>query len=204
MGRVVDPETGFLYLVNRYYDPTTGQFMSRDPLVALTGSAYGYVDNNPLNGTDPTGLDANGGPPSSEDYLAKQNAGQASCPFPNDNDGGDRFVSGIFGFIGRLVTGKRLWGSAPTLNFQDRTQPPGDGWEWRGNGPVGSTQGSWFNPLTDQSLHPDLGHGPPYGPHYDYKGPDTGGQKVRLYPGDEVPDLPAIGATPPEVGELPL
>ena len=51
-----DAETGFVYLRARYYDPTTGQFISRDPLVALTESAYGYVDGNPLNGTDPTGL----------------------------------------------------------------------------------------------------------------------------------------------------
>jgi len=55
-GPVVDAETGFVYLRARYYDPATGQFLSRDPLVALTGSAYGYVDGNPLNGIDPTGL----------------------------------------------------------------------------------------------------------------------------------------------------
>jgi uncharacterized protein RhaS with RHS repeats len=40
----------------RYYDPSTGQFLSRDPLVALTQSAYGYVGDNPLNATDPSGL----------------------------------------------------------------------------------------------------------------------------------------------------
>ena len=51
-----DAETGFVYLRARYYDPATGQFLSRDPLVALTGSAYGYVDGNPLNFTDPLGL----------------------------------------------------------------------------------------------------------------------------------------------------
>ena len=51
-----DAETGFVYLRARYYDPATGQFISRDPLVALTGSAYGYVYGNPLNLTDPLGL----------------------------------------------------------------------------------------------------------------------------------------------------
>lgn len=56
VGPVVDPETGLIYELNRYYDPTTGQFLSRDPLVAITGSAYGYVNDNPLNGTDPMGL----------------------------------------------------------------------------------------------------------------------------------------------------
>lgn len=38
------------------YDPTTGQFLTRDPLEALTRSPYAYVSNNPINGTDPTGL----------------------------------------------------------------------------------------------------------------------------------------------------
>ena len=41
----------------RYYDPMTGQFLTREPLVAITRSAYGYVGDNPLNRTDPTGMD---------------------------------------------------------------------------------------------------------------------------------------------------
>jgi len=40
----------------RFYDPTTGQFLTRDPLEALTRSAYGYAYDNPINLTDPTGL----------------------------------------------------------------------------------------------------------------------------------------------------
>ena len=39
-----------------YYDPTTGQFLSRDPMEASTPSAYGYVYGNPLNSIDPSGL----------------------------------------------------------------------------------------------------------------------------------------------------
>lgn len=41
---------------SRDYDPSTGQFLSRDPAAATTRSPYGYVNDNPLNGTDPTGL----------------------------------------------------------------------------------------------------------------------------------------------------
>jgi hypothetical protein len=41
---------------SRFYDPTTGQFTSRDPANAMTRSAYGYTHGNPLNGTDPLGL----------------------------------------------------------------------------------------------------------------------------------------------------
>jgi hypothetical protein len=42
--------------VARYYDPTTAQFLTRDPLESVTGSPYGYVDGDPLDGSDPSGL----------------------------------------------------------------------------------------------------------------------------------------------------
>ena len=43
-------------VVNRYYDPTTDQFMSVDPQVATTGQPYVFTNDNPLNATDPLGL----------------------------------------------------------------------------------------------------------------------------------------------------
>jgi len=46
--------------VHRYYDPTTGQFLSVDPLVASTGQPYQYAGNNPVNASDPSGLDSAG------------------------------------------------------------------------------------------------------------------------------------------------
>ncbi len=55
-GEYRDRETGFTYLRNRYYDPTTTHFLTRDPANAITQSAYSYVNNNPLNFTDPSGL----------------------------------------------------------------------------------------------------------------------------------------------------
>jgi RHS repeat-associated protein len=56
-GQYQDAESGMYYLRARYYDPSTGQFISRDPLVSTTRQAYAYVADNPLNGADPTGLD---------------------------------------------------------------------------------------------------------------------------------------------------
>ncbi len=44
------------YLVNRYYDPTTDQFLAVDPLVGLTGQAFSYANNDPVNVSDPSGL----------------------------------------------------------------------------------------------------------------------------------------------------
>ena len=43
------------HLLHRYYDPTTGQFLSVDPLVALTGQSYAYTGDNPVNGRDRSG-----------------------------------------------------------------------------------------------------------------------------------------------------
>jgi RHS repeat-associated protein len=51
-----DWETGLYNLRARLYDPTTGTFLTRDPITPLTRSAYGYVDGDPLNRTDPSGL----------------------------------------------------------------------------------------------------------------------------------------------------
>ena len=36
----------------------------------------------------------------------------------------------------------------------DPTQPPGEGWEWRGKGPPGSSEGSWYHPGSGQSCIP--------------------------------------------------
>jgi RHS repeat-associated protein len=58
-GRYQDAETGYYYLLARYYDPTTAQFLSRDAALARTGSPYGYAQNDPTNLTDPSGLDSN-------------------------------------------------------------------------------------------------------------------------------------------------
>lgn len=55
-GEYTDPDTGFIYLRARSYDPATGQFLSRDPIEDLTQAPYSYAGNNPANLVDPTGL----------------------------------------------------------------------------------------------------------------------------------------------------
>ena len=52
-GREYDRSTGLYYYRARYYDPTTGRFLSEDPLLAL--NPYVYTDNNPTNLVDPSG-----------------------------------------------------------------------------------------------------------------------------------------------------
>ncbi|MBI1923434.1 hypothetical protein HYR99_04200 [Candidatus Poribacteria bacterium] len=60
------------------------------------------------------------------------------------------------------------------------TEPPGSGWEWRGKGTPESGKGSWYNPKTGESLHPDLNHPNPIGPHYNYIASD--GAQWRIFP----------------------
>jgi hypothetical protein len=51
-------ETGLSLLTNRYYDGGTGRFLTRDPIGYKGGlNLYGFTGNNPVNGSDPSGLD---------------------------------------------------------------------------------------------------------------------------------------------------
>ena len=43
-------------VVGRYHDPQTGQFLSVDPMVEQTLQAYVYAGDDPVNGSDPSGL----------------------------------------------------------------------------------------------------------------------------------------------------
>lgn len=59
-GHVNDPETGFVYMQARYYDPTVGRFLSVDPVQPSAGNSfnfnrYDYASNNPVNHIDPDG-----------------------------------------------------------------------------------------------------------------------------------------------------
>jgi len=47
---------GLDYLVNRFYDPNTAQFLSVDPDVTITGQPYAFAGDDPLDYSDPTGL----------------------------------------------------------------------------------------------------------------------------------------------------
>jgi RHS repeat-associated protein len=55
-GQYTSPDTGLVYLRTRVYDPSTAQFLSVDPLEMVTRAPYTYAEDNPVNGSDPTGL----------------------------------------------------------------------------------------------------------------------------------------------------
>jgi RHS repeat-associated protein len=54
VGGYTDP-TGLVYLLHRYYDPGTGQFISVDPLITTTKAPYIYAADDPVNNIDPNG-----------------------------------------------------------------------------------------------------------------------------------------------------
>ena len=54
-GEYRDSESGFIYLRNRYYDPSIGRFISEDPIKDGL-NWYAYCENDPVNFVDPLGL----------------------------------------------------------------------------------------------------------------------------------------------------
>ncbi len=57
--------------------------------------------------------------------------------------------------------------------------------EWRGSGTPASGRGNFVNMKTGEWLHPDLNHGPPSGPHWDY-GVRGNPQTFRIFPNGDI------------------
>jgi RHS repeat-associated protein len=63
LGVRTDSVTGLVWMRQRWYDPGLARFVSRDP-IGLEGGAnyYSYVENSPINSSDPSGLQPLPGP----------------------------------------------------------------------------------------------------------------------------------------------
>ena len=56
--KYTDTETGLVYYGFRYYSPSLGRFLNRDPIGEEGGTnLYAFVENDPVNGWDYLGLD---------------------------------------------------------------------------------------------------------------------------------------------------
>ncbi len=65
-GQQLDAESSLYFLRARYYDPSTGRFLGKDPFPGsaarpLSLNRYAYVQDNPPNGADPSGMVATTG-----------------------------------------------------------------------------------------------------------------------------------------------
>ncbi|MEU2897600.1 RHS repeat-associated core domain-containing protein [Streptomyces sp. NPDC001273] len=60
LGKPADADTGLTHIGAREYDPTTGRFLSVDPILAPEDheslNGYAYANNTPVTKSDPTGL----------------------------------------------------------------------------------------------------------------------------------------------------
>jgi RHS repeat-associated protein len=175
--------TGLLRLGARHYDPSTGRFLSRDPMRSGY-NWYTYCQNDPVNRVDPDGKLA----------IVAGGAIGGSLGGP---------VGALIGIaVVAIAVGIWYWYEhrpaqadtpavppPPIDNWTDKAQPPNNSgdWEWRGKGEPGSGNGNWHNPDNGQSMNPDFDHAPPIGPHWDWKdGPGKGGEHWRIYPDGRV------------------
>jgi RHS repeat-associated protein len=83
-GQYADAETGLHYNYHRYYDPSTGRYLTADPIGLAGGiNLFAYTSNNPVNLIDPLGLAG----------LAIEAGGGAGSFLTGANNAGRRFSS---------------------------------------------------------------------------------------------------------------
>jgi RHS repeat-associated protein len=87
--------SGQLYRRNRYYDPATGRFTQEDPIGLAGGlNAYGFADGDPVNFSDPFGLNP------IAIAAAAMNAARAICGTP----GGMRVCAAAGAAVAKYAT----------------------------------------------------------------------------------------------------
>ena len=168
-----DSDTGLMLLGHRYYDPSTGRFLSRDP--AMAGyNWYTYCNNDPVNTIDTTGLDGVQVPPAPPNANLRKNVGEAKLRYDNE-----MVAIKVTGDDSGLLLADLLW-------FKDHVRAGGD-WDYKqqggqyenyGNfnyGAVGAALGipdevllrmAGYAQYSDQTSNPKWGNplgGPPYG-----------------------------------------
>jgi len=136
-GQYYDEETGLHYNYFRYYDPSTGRYITADPIGFDGGdlNLYAYVHNNPLLYIDPTGLD-------SVNFNIGIGLGPGvSFGVSIDTSTGDVYASGGIG-VGIGVSG--------TATYSTATPSEGYSWNFEGAGVLpglipagGSVSASW-------------------------------------------------------------
>jgi RHS repeat-associated protein len=133
-----DADTGLMLLGHRYYDASTGRFLSADPAQVGT-NWYEYCDNDPLNRADPSGLysfdNYNPGGTNGQHSTLPINAtgNQGGNPTLNVSSGGDKPTTGVI----KITIGSGT--IQTTIVPPQSSQPPGSPTGTTGAGPGSGT-----------------------------------------------------------------
>jgi RHS repeat-associated protein len=144
VGGSADTATGLETLGARQYDPATGRFLSADPVSEASDprqvGGYDYAGNNPVTGSDPTGLmfvaPGGGGCPSSVSgcpgYRARSGGGNRNDTIQNVVSGGVisgglHFLDSIINIPATLVHLERRRSRSSTTSTSAGSSTPGGG-----------------------------------------------------------------------------
>jgi RHS repeat-associated protein len=184
-GQYTSSDTGLIYMRARTYDPATAQFLTVDPLEAISGEPYGYAGDNPLSYGDSLGL-------LWTPLAGGAGGADAACGATIEIPGVDIGTCGAAGIGTGIAAAGAAIGvvtavagneggdegeaelkkkEAERENCGNPAQSPGSKFEWKGNGERGSEEGSWFDPESKEYLRPDFKPSS-HGPHYDYGSED--------------------------------
>lgn len=132
-GEYYDEETGFVYLRNRYYDPSIGRFTQEDP--AKDGANwYVYCGNNPVSFVDPLGLWMDG-----DENLSSQ-AQLYTTYYGNKWDEANNIYN-------RCLRAGNLEGAAEAQKMMDELHNLAN--DIRSLDAEGKVFGAWFKGITD-------------------------------------------------------
>lgn len=113
-GQVYDAETGLYHYKARTYSASLGRFLQTDPAGTQDNmNLYGYVGNDAVNGTDPTG--------EATVYVSEKKITIVQT-FTNNTNG---LISNdaIVAMGGRLLSGTTSWGTTVETTLQPGTDP---------------------------------------------------------------------------------
>lgn len=196
-----DPDLGLIDFGHRYYHPAIGRWLTTDPAGFVDGmNLYTYLKNNPFCYLDPDGCMAFA-PAIYLPVVAGEFALGATISATLFPIVASTLVAGVLAYgayqgikyIESQAYSDSMYSEAteeeeivrkPPYSGDklgdDPTVSPGEGFEWRGKGDPTSGKGSWYNPTTGESLHPDFNHPEPINPHWDYASPESSND-ARLY-----------------------
>ena len=84
-GYQTDAETGLVLCTHRFYDPTNGRWLTRDPIGYRGGvNLYGYCQNDPSNRIDRKGYEGTWSGPGDKDGTSAEPTGGGPMPQQND------------------------------------------------------------------------------------------------------------------------